>query len=175
MQMTSSKIVRTFREAKDRGRQVEILAQLNACTNRDIVAVLLENGVVPEDIPERYRKGKKPRQKNTQGRQKPPPPKRDPETGKMVCAECGTLFDGQPSTVFCPACKEKRLEKQKQRHKQRDRERRAAERAARGPKRCAQCGAVLESKSATYCKACAAARKKESICQSRKRRREAMK
>lgn len=175
MQMTGSKIVRFFHEAKNRGRQVEILAQLNACTTGDIVAVLLENGVAPEDIPERFRKGGKRKRKAYHREQPVPPPKRDQKTGKMICAECGLLFEGKPNSIFCADCKKRRLEKQKQRHKQRDRERRAAERAAREPKRCAGCGEVLESKNATYCKACAAARKKESIRKSKeKRRRESM-
>ena len=54
--MTEKEIVTSFRQAKNRERQVAILAQLNACTTGDIVEVLLKNGFTPKDIPARYRK-----------------------------------------------------------------------------------------------------------------------
>ena len=70
MHMTEKEIVTSFRQAKNRERQVAILAQLNACTTGDIVEVLLKNGFTPKDIPE------KPTARNTRshrqsGTQKP--------------------------------------------------------------------------------------------------------
>ena len=172
MNMTGGEIALSFRAAKDRRRQVEILAQLNACTTRDIVKVLLENGFAPEDLPKRFSKNSgEPHKREYRKTNKPSRPKRDPKTGKMVCALCGVLFNGQSNTVYCPACGKRRKEELERERRQREREQRAAAYAAAGPKRCADCGAVLENRKAVYCKACAAARKKESIRKSKQRKR----
>ena len=107
MNMTGGEIALSFRAAKDRGRQVEILAQLNACTTKDIVKVLLENGFAPEDLPKRFSKNSgEPHKREYRKTNKPSRPKRDPKTGKMVCAMCGVLFNGQSNKVYCPACGE---------------------------------------------------------------------
>ena len=170
MHMTEKEIVTSFRQAKNRERQVAILAQLNACTTGDIVEVLLKNGFTPKDIPGRYRKGGKRDRKAYRKEHQVPPPKRDTNTGKMVCAECGTLFDGKCNAVFCAACGQRRREKWEKERRQRDKERLAAERAASGPKLCADCGTPLKSKLNTYCAACAARRKRESQRKSKKRK-----
>lgn len=173
--MTESEIALSFRVAKDRGEQVKILAQLNACVTQDIVRILLRNGFAPEDIPKRYRREKA--YQDGSGKVKReyhreyPEPKKDPETGKTICISCGTLFEGGRTAVFCPVCRKQRQSEKVKECKRREREKRAAERAARDPKQCAVCGAVLENQKATYCKSCAAARKKESMRKSKQRKR----
>ena len=169
MHMTEKEIVTSFRQAKNRERQVAILAQLNACTTGDIVEVLLKNGFTPKDIPGRYRKGGKRDRKAYRKEHQVPPPKRDTKTGKMVCAECGTLFDGKCNAVFCAACGQRRRGKWEKERRQREREQRAAERAASG-KKCADCGAPLKSKLYTYCSDCATKRKRESQRRSKERK-----
>ena len=77
MHMTEKEIVTSFRQAKNRERQVAILAQLNACTTGDIVEVLLKNGFTPKDIPGRYRKGGKRDRKAYRKEHQVPPPKRE--------------------------------------------------------------------------------------------------
>ena len=45
MQMSVNEIVRSYREAKEPGKQITILAELNCCTREDIYNILKENGV----------------------------------------------------------------------------------------------------------------------------------
>lgn len=45
MHMTNGEIVRSYREAKEKKKQIEILAELNACTTADIKKILVEGGV----------------------------------------------------------------------------------------------------------------------------------
>ena len=77
MHMTEKEIVTSFCQAKNRERQVAILAQLNACTTGDIVEVLLKNGFTPKDIPGRYRKGGKRDRKAYRKEHQVPPPNRE--------------------------------------------------------------------------------------------------
>lgn len=173
MTMTEYKITVSFRQAKNRERQVSVLAQLNACRVSDIVEILLRNGVAPEDLPARYRKnGGQASKRGYCKIHQQPLPKRDPKTGKMVCAICGTLFEGRCNKVYCPDCGKKRTEELERERRQREQEKRAARIAAAEPKRCAECGAVLENQKAVYCKACAAARAKASRKRSAQRRKE---
>lgn len=44
MEMTESEICRLYRHAKDRGEQVQILAELNRTKRAEIIAILLRNG-----------------------------------------------------------------------------------------------------------------------------------
>lgn len=44
MDMTPDEIVVRYRQAKEKGKQLNILAQLNACSVDDIVNVLVEHG-----------------------------------------------------------------------------------------------------------------------------------
>ena len=43
MEMTAHEIVRSYKEAKDKKKQVGILAQLNLCTPEDIKKILVED------------------------------------------------------------------------------------------------------------------------------------
>lgn len=163
--MTESEIAVYYRQARDRPRQLVILSQLNACKPGEIAEILLRHGVAPDDLPKRYHRG------GGQEAEGPPKPKiqricqkRDPETGKIICPQCGTLFDGNSWKIYCHVCRKKRETERIQRAK----EKREAEYAA-NPKRCADCGAVLENRLLTYCKTCAEARAKESERRSNRR------
>ena len=57
MEMTNSEIVRSYREAKDKGKQVKILSQLNLCEVGEILDILAKNGVKPQEMP-RMRRAK---------------------------------------------------------------------------------------------------------------------
>lgn len=48
--MTPSEIVRNYREAKNKGEQVRILADLNVCSPYDIADLLVLNGYKRSDI-----------------------------------------------------------------------------------------------------------------------------
>lgn len=45
MQMTDSEIIKSYKEAKEKKKQIEILAQLNACPVTTIREILIANGV----------------------------------------------------------------------------------------------------------------------------------
>ena len=100
--MTEKEIVTSFRQAKNRERQVAILAQLNACTTGDIVEVLLKNGFTPKDIPGRYRKGGKRARKTYHREHQVPPPKRDTKTGKWSVQSAGHCLTVNATLYFAP-------------------------------------------------------------------------
>ena len=61
MIMTTEEIVREYREAKDRVKQINILADENQCKRKEIAALLREAG---EDVDGRFFRGeKKPQEK----------------------------------------------------------------------------------------------------------------
>lgn len=45
MQMTKGDIIKLYKEAKEKKKQIEILSQLNACSPADIRQILIEGGV----------------------------------------------------------------------------------------------------------------------------------
>lgn len=45
MQMTNGEIVKSYKEAKEKKKQIEILAQLNACPVANIREILISEGV----------------------------------------------------------------------------------------------------------------------------------
>ncbi len=51
MEMTAHEIVRSYKEAKDKKKQVGILAQLNLCTPEDIKKILVEGGINGRELP----------------------------------------------------------------------------------------------------------------------------
>lgn len=54
--MTHDEIVRNYREAKDKKKQIGILADLNECNEEKIISILKENGVNHRELP-RTKKG----------------------------------------------------------------------------------------------------------------------
>lgn len=59
MEMTPSEIKANYLEAKDKKHQIQILADLNACTTQKILEILKQQGVNPRQLP-RERKPKMP-------------------------------------------------------------------------------------------------------------------
>lgn len=56
--MTELEVVSMYRQAKNKTKQVAILAQLNACTSQDIIDVLIAHGIDRRSLP-RNRSGNK--------------------------------------------------------------------------------------------------------------------
>ncbi len=56
LEMTPEEIVRSYREALDKKHQLEILADLNVCSEDVIRKVLIENGVRPQEMPRQRKK-----------------------------------------------------------------------------------------------------------------------
>lgn len=68
MYMTSEEIVRDYRQARDKSKQIKILADRNVVTQSEIRAILAEAGVEGVKAPQRIR------------RKKPVPPAEGPES-----------------------------------------------------------------------------------------------
>lgn len=64
MQMSNEEIVRRYREAKDKGKQIGILADLNACDKKQIRDILVAGGISYRTLP-RERKETKTAAKTT--------------------------------------------------------------------------------------------------------------
>lgn len=62
MTMTNEEIIRDYREAKAPMKQIGILADMNCCTRKEIVAILADAGL---EIPKQYQK--RPKAENTRG------------------------------------------------------------------------------------------------------------
>lgn len=58
--MSCGEIVRSYREAADKKAQVKILAELNLCSQREIIEILIANGVKPQELPRQRKKNKAP-------------------------------------------------------------------------------------------------------------------
>lgn len=59
MEMTDIEIVKSYRAAKEKKKQITILADLNLCQKEDIIAILVAGGVNRKELP-RERKKKAP-------------------------------------------------------------------------------------------------------------------
>ena len=60
MEMSQGDIVRSYRGAADKKAQVKILADLNVCSQREIIDILIANGVKPQELPRQRQKNKVP-------------------------------------------------------------------------------------------------------------------
>lgn len=60
MEMSQGDIVRSYREAADKKAQVKILADLNVCSQREIIEILIANGVKAQELPRQRKKNKAP-------------------------------------------------------------------------------------------------------------------
>ena len=56
MVMDAGQIVREYRAAKHKRREISVLAQLNCCRESEILRVLEEGGVPPKEMPRKRRK-----------------------------------------------------------------------------------------------------------------------
>ena len=59
-EMSCGDIVRSYREAADKKAQVKILAEMNLCSQREIIEILIANGVKPQELPRQRQKNKAP-------------------------------------------------------------------------------------------------------------------
>ena len=59
-EMSCGEIVRSYREAADKKVQVKVLAELNLCSQREIIEILIANGVKPQELPRQRKKNKAP-------------------------------------------------------------------------------------------------------------------
>ena len=50
MEMTNSEIVTSYRQAKYKAQQVGILAELNRCSNKTIIEILIKGGIPPRSF-----------------------------------------------------------------------------------------------------------------------------
>lgn len=59
MEMTNEEILRSWRQALDRTKQIQVLAELNLCGRSRIVEILIEGGVDPHELPSvpKYQRG----------------------------------------------------------------------------------------------------------------------
>jgi len=62
--MTEGEIVRSYKDAKDKNKQISILKDLNGCSTYDICQVLIKNGVEIANPPKK--RGRKPASKNAE-------------------------------------------------------------------------------------------------------------
>lgn len=51
MDMTAAEILKNYREAKDKKKQVSILADLNVCTVGEIINILIAGGIDKRELP----------------------------------------------------------------------------------------------------------------------------
>lgn len=88
MQMSNEEIVRNYREAKDKAKQLGILAELNACDEQKIKDILTEGGIDYRSFP-RSRKEKAVVPDVKQAKAKPVKEKQAAVEKKPVNTQCG--------------------------------------------------------------------------------------
>lgn len=88
MQMSNEEIVRNYREAKDKAKQLGILAELNACDKQKIKDILTEGGIDYRSFP-RSRKEKAAAPDVKQAKAKPVKEKQAAVEKKPVNTQCG--------------------------------------------------------------------------------------
>lgn len=71
MEMTKEEIIRDYRQARYKGKQVGILADLNGCRKSEIVAILRERGVPVKALPRNRAKPSQEGKKTAQERTEP--------------------------------------------------------------------------------------------------------
>lgn len=88
MQMSNEEIVKNYREAKDKAKQLGILAELNACDEQKIKDILTEGGIDYRSFP-RSRKEKAAAPDVKQAKAKPVKEKQAAVEKKPVNTQCG--------------------------------------------------------------------------------------
>lgn len=71
MEMTKEEIIRDYRQARYKGKQVGILVDLNGCRKSEIVAILREGGVPVKSLPRNRAKPSQEGKKTAQERTEP--------------------------------------------------------------------------------------------------------
>ena len=109
MEMTTDEIVRSFREAKDRRKQVTILAELNDCSVEEIRSTLVAGGISWRELPRAPRAGKTPNAATTEdpseSRKSPPQTEIAPEIGAAIATEMPTIKEAL--IAYCQMLREK--------------------------------------------------------------------
>ena len=99
MQYTDQGIVRSYNEAKQRNKQISILAELNCCTRQDIIKILENNNIV---MPAYYKKDI-------------PKPESEKKTSKK---QSGSQKAAEPDSPKEKPCKEKPVKEVKEAQKE---------------------------------------------------------
>jgi hypothetical protein len=95
MQMSDGEILTSYRQAKDKSKQVQILADLNDCTIADIVRILIARGISPKAFRIRKRVSN---EKNTTSKAEKPDPVKEK---KVVYAACNPRKDLRADRYAC--------------------------------------------------------------------------
>lgn len=107
MEMTTDEIVRSFREAKDRRKQVTILAELNDCSVEEIRSTLVAGGISWRELPRAPRAGKAPNVATTEdpseSRKSPPKPRSLRKSAPRSRRRCRPSKKRLSPTVRCYA------------------------------------------------------------------------
>lgn len=96
MQMSNEEIIRSYREARDKRKQVEILSELNACDVQEIRDILAEGGMDHRSLPRSRRKEKAAapepgpeKAKTAKAKEEPAKAKQAAVQEKPVTTQCG--------------------------------------------------------------------------------------
>lgn len=88
MQMSNEEIVRRYKEAKDKAKQLGILSELNACDEQKIKDILAEGGIDHRQLP-RSRKEKDARPEKAERTKARPAKEKQTVQEKPVNTQCG--------------------------------------------------------------------------------------
>lgn len=88
MHMSNEEIVRSYREAKDKAKQLGILSELNACDRQKIKDIMAEGGIDHRQLP-RSRKEKDARPEKAERTKARPAKEKQTVQEKPVNTQCG--------------------------------------------------------------------------------------
>jgi hypothetical protein len=97
MQMTNDEIVRSYKEAKHKGHQIEVLSDLNLCPKEMIIDILVEGGIDPRAFA-RYKGANN--LKRVKKEVKTHEKKKRNEADKAIVNEALTLFKDKLSAEY---------------------------------------------------------------------------
>lgn len=103
MQMSNEEIVRSYREAKSKSKQLEILAELNACDTQKIKDILIGSGMDHRQLPRRERdKAAAQMEEAKPEKEKRAAVKKKPENTQCGSAEPVKKEDPEPTKIYIP-------------------------------------------------------------------------
>lgn len=97
MQMTNEEIVRSYKKAKHKGHQIEVLSDLNLCPKEMIIDILVEGGIDPRAF-SRYKSANNLKRVKTEV--KAHEKKKRNEADKAIVNEALTLFKDKLSAEY---------------------------------------------------------------------------
>lgn len=103
MQMSNEEIVRSYREAKNKAKQLEILAELNACDTQKIKDILIGSGMDHRRLP----RGEREKTAVQTEEARPEKEKRAAVKKKPENTQCGSVKpvkkeDPEPPKIYIP-------------------------------------------------------------------------